>query len=340
MADILKKLAAVVFLTMLIWAWAYLALEETMDPLPTGTLDISPAIRQDLLVSFENQSGPVSLNKLEIKGPPSQIAELKKRLGASDDNPDKVRLEFLYNPESRGHLATESHELNIVAFLNKSDILKKAVTVVSCEPSKIKVKVEKLTKKRLAIQCLDVDNARLDDATIDPAIIQMFDPANWTGTATVILTDREIANARQGPVERKPFIELIKDKPVFSNDTVSITLPLTENPLEPRTEQPTIGYICSKNFWDKYTVELINKSDLRTIHFKASERAFIAYEKTAYQILIEVLPGDETAEDAIHRPVIYNFPEEFVQKGEIKLVEPEPPRVAIFKLVPISESPN
>ena len=119
---------------------------------------------------------------------------------------------------------------------------------------------------------------------------------------------------------------------------VSIRLPSTENPLEIRPQQLSIGFIGSKNLWDEYTVELINKPDLRTIHLKASERAFIAYKKTVYQILVEVLPGDENADDAIQRDVIYNFPEEFVQKGEIKLNGP--PSEAIFKLVPVSEKPE
>ncbi len=340
MADILKKLAAVIFLTMLIWAWAYLALEKEM-PQQNGTLDISTGIRQDLFVSFENRPTPVGL-KLTIKGPPSQIAELKKRLHASDDDPTKVELDFLYDPESQGHSTSGSHVLNVVKFLNESDKLKDmAVTVVSCEPAVITVKVEELIKKRLTIQCLDENNALLADATIEPARIQMFVRDNWTGTATVILTEAVIEKARKEPVTVIPFIELTPEKRQYYKDPVSIRLPSTENPLEIRPQQLSIGFIGSKNFWDKYTVELINEGELRSrILLKASKRAFSAYEKTVYQVLIEVLPDDETAAEAIHRPVIYNFPEEFVEKGEIKLVEPEPPREAIFKLVPISEKPE
>ncbi len=339
MADILKKLAAVVFLTMLIWAWAYLALEETMEQ-QAGTLDIS-GIRQDLFVSFENQPAPVSL-KLKIKGPARKIAELRKRLRASDADPTKERLDFLYDPESQGHSTPASYDLKVVDFLNKSDKLKDLeVTVESCEPARITVKVEELTEKRLTIQCLDEHNARLADASIKPTSIQMFVRNNWTGPATVILSETAIVKARKGPVTVTPFIELTQGKPLYYKDTVSITLPATEHPLEPHPQQPTIGFIGSKNFWDKYTVELSNEDELRSsILLKASERAFSAYEKTAYQVLIEVLPDDETRTDAIHRDVIYNFPEEFVQKGEIKLAEPEPPRKAIFKLVPVSEKPE
>jgi len=338
MADILKKLAAVVFLTMLIWAWAYLELEDEMPP-QNGTLDISPGIRQDIFVSFENRPVPVSL-KLTIKGPPSQIAELKKRLRASDADRNKERLDFLYDPESQNRSAPDSYELDVVEFLNKSDKLKDmAVSVVSCEPARINVKIEKLTKKPLTIQCLDENNTPLEDASIEPARIEMFVRDNWTGTATVILTEAEIEKARKGPVTERPFIELTPGKRQRYKDTVSITLPATEHPLETRPQQPTIGFICSKNFWDKYTVELSNEPELRSrILLKASKRAFIAYEKTAYQVLIEVLPGDETRTDAIHRPVIYNFPQEFVQKGEIKL--DEPPREAVFKLVAVPAKPE
>ncbi len=339
MADILKKLAAVVFLTMLIWAWAYLELEETMEQ-QNGTLDISPGIPQELFVSFESQPTPVSL-KLTIEGPPSQIAELKKRLRASDADPKKERLDFLYDPASQNHSAPGSYDLNVVEFLNKSDKLKDmAVSVVSCEPSAINVNVEKLTKKWLTVQCLDEDKALLADASVEPASIQMFAPDNWTGAAIVILTKTEIEKARRGPVTERPFIELTPEKRRRYKDTVSITLPATENPLQDRVTNPLmkLGYIFSRNLHGKYTVDLTNENDLRTLQYKASEQAFKAYEKKPYQMLIEIRDGDENAENDVHRQIIYNFPEEFVQKGEIELTGP--PREAVFKLVAVSAKPE
>lgn len=339
MADILKKLAAVVFLTMLIWAWAYLELEETMPP-QNGTLDISPGIPQDLFVSFENQPAPVSL-KLTIKGPPLQIAELKKRLHASDVDPTKERLDFLYDPESQNHSAPDSYVFDVLQFLNKSDKLKDmAVSVVSCEPSVINVKVEKLTEEWLPIQCLDEHNALLADASIEPARIQMFVRDNWPVTATVILTEAAIEKARKEPVTETPFIELTPGKRRRYKDTVSITLPATENPLQDRVTNPLmkLGYIFSRNLHGKYTVDLTNENDLRTLQYKASEQAFNAYENKPYQMLIEIRDGDENAENDVHRQIIYNFPEEFVQKGEIELTGP--PREAVFKLVAVSAKPE
>ncbi len=339
MADILKKLTAVVFLTMLIWAWAYLELEDEMPP-QNGTLDISPGIRQDLFVSFEKRPAPVSL-KLTIKGPPMQLAELRKRLRASDTDRNKERLDFLYDPESQNRSAPDSYELDVVEFLNESDKLKDmAVTIVSCEPSVINVKVEKLTKKWLTIQCLNENNVPLATELINPQSIQMFVRDNWTGPATVILTEAEIEKARKGPVTERPFIELTPEKRQRYKDTVSITLPATENPLQDRVTNPLmkLGYIFSRNLHGKYTVDLTNENDLRTLQYKASERAFNAYEKKPYQMLIEIRDGDENAENDVHRQIIYNFPEEFVQKGEIELTGP--PREAVFKLVAVSAKPE
>jgi len=338
MADKLKKLTAVAFLTMLIWAWAYLAVEETTQQ--TGTLDISPATRQDLFVSFENHTTPVSL-KLTIKGPPLKIGELKKRLRADDSNPDKERLDFFYDPESRNHSVPGSYVLDVAEFLNQSDKLKDlAVSVESCEPAVINVKVEKLTEQWLTVQCLDENNTPLATETISPQSVRMFVRPGWTGNATVILTKALIEKARKEPVSERPFIELIPGKRQYYKDPVSIMLPSTENPLQDRVTNPLmkLGYIFSRNLHGKYTVKLANEVDLRTLQYKASERAFKAYENQPYQILIEIRDGDENADADIHRQIIYNFPREFVQKGEIELAGP--PREAVFRLVPVSKKPD
>jgi hypothetical protein len=337
MADILKKLAAVVFLTMLIWAWAYLALEETMPP-QTGTLDISPGIRQDLFVSFENQPAPVSL-KLTIKGPTRKIAELKKRLHASNIAPNKERLDFLYDPASQGHSTPGSHVLKVVEFLNESDKLKDmAVTVESCEPAIINVKVEELTKKRLTIQCLDEHNALLADASIEPASIEMFARGNWTGTATVILSEAAIVKSRKEPVTEIPFIELSPGKRQYYKDTVDIKLPSTETLL---TESPinlNLGYIFSKGLQGKYKVALTNEGLFRTRGFRGTAAAIDAYRKMEFHVLIEVQDRDASIEGEITRPPKYNFPAAYFRNGEIELAGPSDD--AIFKLVPVSEKPE
>ncbi|MBE0537832.1 MAG: hypothetical protein IH624_19400 [Phycisphaerae bacterium] len=340
MVDMLKKLSAVVALTGLIWAWAYLALEETMPA--TGTLSISPATRSDLFVSFEEQ--PASLNiQLTLKGSPGQMNELKKRLRADDTDPQKERLEFFYDVELENHSAPGRYPLDLLTFLNESDKLKNlAVSVEHCEPATINVKVDQLTQKWFNVQVLDENKEPLRAELIEPSTIQMHGYEHWSGDslkANVILTAAMIDKARREPVSERPFIELQPGRRRWFTTPVAIKLPSTESPLKDRVTSPLLklGIIYSKNLQGKYNLELTNENDLRTVQYKASDAAYNAYEKMPYLIMIEVRDGDENREN-VHRPIIYNFPTDFVRKGEIELTGA--PREAVFKLVPIDETPG
>jgi hypothetical protein len=329
MLDRFKKISAVIFLTLLIWAYAYLALEETITV--TGTLNISPS-RQELLVGFADQQLPVNL-QLAVKGPPKKITELKNYIRT------KGLPEFFYNAEMEQHSKPGLYPLDVASFLNETDKIKElGISVESCIPSRINVKVEQLQKKWLTIQCLDENRVPIVTEPIEPASIEMFVHEHWVGDnlkATVILPQTAVERARKEPISEKPFVELEDGKRVYSKVAVNIKLPSTENPLADRVLQPTIGFIISKNLRDKFSVEVVNENDLRkTIQFRASDRAFDAYQSTLYQVLMEIRDGDENSTENVHRRVIYNFPSEFVRKGEI-----EPPtslREAEFKLVPLA----
>lgn len=66
MADKAKKFAAVVFLTLLIWAWAYLSLERQVSM--GGSIELSPAAGPEYLVAFKGGDTAFPL-KLTFKGP-------------------------------------------------------------------------------------------------------------------------------------------------------------------------------------------------------------------------------------------------------------------------------
>jgi hypothetical protein len=340
MFDKFKKLSAVVALTLLIWAWAYLALEETMPA--TGTLNISPATRPDLFVSFDQQPVPVTL-QLTLKGSPSQMSELKKRLRADDTDPRKERMDFFYDAELLNHSAPGRYPLDVLTFLNESDKLKDlAVSVEHCEPPSINVNVRKLTQKWFTVQCLDENKVPLRTELIEPSTIEMYAYDDWSGDslkANVILTAAMIEKARKEPIAERPFIELEPGRRRWFNSPVTIKLPSTESPLKDRVTSPLLklGIIYSKNLQGKYNLELVNENDLRTVQYRASDAAYNAYEKMPYLIMIEVRDGDENTEN-VHRPIIYNFPPEFVRKGEIELTGAD--REAVFKLIPIAETPG
>lgn len=335
MFERVKKFSAVIGLTLLIWAWAYLAIEKTIPV--SVTLDIAPS-RPDLFVSFEDQQTPVNL-RLAIKGPPSKITGLKTRIRDEGE-----QLEFLYNAEIENHSNPGSYLLEVVSFLNESDKMKSlGVSVESCVPAEIRVKVEQLTKKWLTIQCVDEHGVPVTTEPIEPASIEMFVHDLWTVDflrATVILSPSAIERARKEAITAEPFVELEPGKRTHSKTSVKIKLPSTENPLKPRAINPLtrLGIVYSKTLQGKYTAELVNETQFRTLNFEASDAAFTAYENTAFQILVEIHDKDVNETGNIKRPVVYNFPPEFVRKGEIMLTGP--PKVAEIKLVRLAPKPE
>jgi hypothetical protein len=335
MYDKIKKFTIVIFLTLLIWAWAYLSLEEEITE--SATLNISPMTSPALFVRF-NVDTPVRLG-LTIKGSASKIADLRKRLRAEDTDKDKEALDFYYNVEMEKKDEPGTYILDLLSFLNKSEKMKKfGLTVESCEiksgdTKSIEVMVEKLVEQLTAVQCLDESGVVVEHETMEPARVKMFVREGYSGPAKVTLTRQQIIKAREFPIVETPYIELPADKPRFATVRVKIKLPSMEAPV--RILQPTIGYIFSKNLQGKYNVELLNESELTSAtRFKATEIAWSIYkDKTPYHVFVEVRDGDENAEEEVLRKVIYNFPPEYAEKGEIKLNEPH--RQAKFKLTPV-----
>lgn len=335
MFERIKKFSAVIFLTLLIWAWAYLTIEKTVPM--SATLSIAPS-RPDLFVSFEDQQTPVSLH-LEIKGPPSKITELRRRIREEGE-----QLEFLYNADIENHSTPGLYPLDLASFLSESDKLKGlGVSVVSSIPVRIAVKVEKLKEDWVSIQCLDENGVPVVTESIEPESIKMFVHEDWSGDslkATVIMSAATIERARREVITAEPFVELEPGKRTHSKSSVEIRLPSTESrlkdyPINPLTR---LGFIFSKNLQGKYTGELVNETQFRTLHIKASENAFNEYKNMPYQILVEIRDTDINETENIHHPIIYNFPPEYVKKGEI--VATGPPEEAEIKITPVATKPD
>jgi len=332
MTDKFKKMLIVVFLTLLIWAWAYLAIEEAITK--SGTLDISPATSAEILVSF-NVDTPVSIRKLKLKGPPAKIGELERKLLADEADQDKERLEFFFDAEKEKKDEPGTYPLDVAGFLNNSSKMRKlGLTIESCDPGTIEVTVEKLVKKRLVVQCIDENGATLDVESVDPAVVEMFVRQDWIGDllkAYIRLTPSQMERARKAPVKEAPYVELIPGKHRQASLEVAIKMASTEGLLKDKLLQPRLGYIFSRNLKGKYDVEILNETDLTSAtNFKSTDDAWTVYESRAYHILVEIRDGDEQQESTT-RQVVYNFPSEFVAKNQIKLAGQ--PREAKFKLI-------
>ncbi len=333
MKEMLKKIAAAVFLTLLIWTWAYMALEQTINE--TGTLNVAPS-SPDIYVQFDREA-PVRL-KLEMKGQPSKVSKL---FGRGDDA-EKVKLDFYFNAEKEDMSAPGVYSLNVLQFLEKDEHLKGlGLTVKSCDVETIEVTVEKLVEEWPTVQCVDDRGEIVLHSSIKPPQVRMFVRPDWpkeTLIATVKLTQLQIEQARKSAIREKPYVEFSTSKRRYADVDVEINLPPTEEPLSERPLQAKIGFLLSPNLQGKYKIELLNESVLTSrTAIKASDSAWAEYSKrTPHQILVEARSSDDVTGAVITRQVIYNFPADSVRKKEIELIDP--PRDAKFKLVPVAAS--
>ena len=99
---------------------------------------------------------------------------------------------------------------------------------------------------------------------------------------------------------------------------------------------PTLGIALSRALQSKYRVEIKNLETVTgAIAIRATLDAKLAYESTGttrFNVTLEIDDTDVGLEDA-KRDLIYNFPAEFVGRGEIELKGP--PVVVRFKLIAV-----
>jgi len=326
------KILVVVFITVLIWVWADLALDEAF---PLSGINITakstnPALR----VSFDDKPSAL-IDKIVLKGPASKIADVKRKL---KDN--SLVFEFFLDPGQNETIASPGeHILNVLTFLKQSDQIKQlGLTVESCEPQSLPIKIVELEKKPLTIKCIDETQNAIKVAVIEPKQIDAFVPKDWSGeklVANVQLTRREIDQAKLSAVEKNPFIELAPGQIRELPKTVKITMPPEEDLLADYTiTTARLRFSISPNIQGKYKVVVDNLDEvIRTITIRATADAKRAYEKMPYQVTLEIDDEDAAATEPLRRNLTYNFPDEYLRKDDIKLNQQ--PATARFKLIPL-----
>jgi len=155
------KISAVVFLTVLIWVWADLALDERLDVFNLS-ISVAKSGNAALWINFNKESS-VSIDKIVLKGPALKIADVRRKLRDGSF----VR-EFVLIPEEQSMTAPGRYPFDVLNFLRQNDRIKQfGLTVHSCEPETLSVDVESLDKKKLAVQCVDEDGNPVS-AIIEP----------------------------------------------------------------------------------------------------------------------------------------------------------------------------
>jgi hypothetical protein len=95
-----------------------------------------------------------------------------------------------------------------------------------------------------------------------------------------------------------------------------------------------LRFSISPNIQGKYKVVVDNLDEvIRTITIRATADAKRAYEKMPYQVTLEIDDEDAGAAEPLRRNLIYNFPEEYLRKDDIRLNQQ--PVTARFKLIPL-----
>jgi len=326
------KILLVIFLTVLIWVWADLALDEKL-PVSSATISVARSTNPNLLVSFDDEYS-VSISNIVLKGPVARITDTRQKL-----NDGSLVLEFFLDAEQEGMVNPGEYPLKVLNFLKQSRQVKElGLTVESCEPDKLSVNVVKLVKKSLTVECFDEDGIPLKAESIEPSKVDMFVPEDWDGetlVAEVRLTRGELEQARQSVIKKRPYIELVPGQIRKAVGTVEITAPPEEDRLIDTTmTKTTLGITFSLTLQGKYDVEIENLPVvIGGITIRATPEAKRAYEKMRYQVILEIYDEDAMSTEPLKRELIYNFPAEYVSKGEIELKNPDQPAEAKFKLI-------
>jgi hypothetical protein len=304
------KAAIVVFLTALIWVWADLAQDETFT-IPHATMTIARSVDPSLQVTF-GDSSLFTIDDIVVRGPASKIADVEREHIAG-----ALSLTFFLDPVRMDILTTPGkHLLDLQSFIRNSRLIReRGLTVESCSPKSITVRVVKLEEKSLKVRCTDEDGAIIKDATIDPTHVTMFVPGGWEGdrlTAFVKLSPAEIEQARVGPISGRAQVELAPGQIRRANTTVRIRLqPGGPADLTERTiTGANLAIALSVNLLGDYDVEVTNRSDVvRPFQIRATEEAKDAYQKQPFQMTLYILDEDKEAQGEQPREVVYNLPE-------------------------------
>jgi hypothetical protein len=321
------KIALVIFLTILIWVWTDLYLDEEL-PVPRTT--ISAAYSPELLVSFGGQPEAL-INNIQLKGPAKKIGEVKRRL---DDGTQEF--DFTLNPEREGMITTGSHTLNVLDFLKRNDVIRElgGLTVEDCKPEIIDVNIVELVKKPLEIECRDENGVLVNIESIVPDKVDMFVPVDSRLKAQVRLTSSNINQARLSGAVVTPFVELAGRR---RNAPVQVKVKMSPEADSLRRYQisASLGHTLSKNLLEHgYNVDIENFNELVSFFIYATPEAKQAYENKEFQINL-IIPDSAAKKpnEVQRRVVVFDFPEEYVRKNEIR---PDgEPKEAKFKLIPL-----
>jgi hypothetical protein len=330
------KIAIVVFLTILIWVWADLAQDEPLPLRNFVTVSVAPS-NQTLWVCFTDPAQvlrtSVTLENVDLRGPASRVADVERM-----KNKGTLEGDLFLVPEQEGLTEPGTRTFDVLNFLKQNDEIRQlGLTVESCEPRNLTVRVVQLDELIIPVECVDLNGNPIPGVTLDPARVKAHVPRDVTYTAKIELTDLDRIQARTTTIDRTPYVELApgQRRPVATS--VKVSLLRQEVPLAEYSFQGTLGFCFSPILQGQYRVEFDpdrSETALAAVSVKATQAALDAYRRQRFHILLYILDEDIQATSWIERPVRLDLPDEFVQKREIMEGEGQT-TPARFRLVPV-----
>ena len=325
-----SKITIVIFITVLIWVWADLALDETL-PEKSAVVVVDESVAPTKYWASFDQSPSADI-KITLSGPHTAVTTLDMELRKG-----LKPLEFVFNAVEEQMDRPGVHSLKLLEFLRKDrGLRRRGLMVQSCDPNELSVNVVELAKRPLAVECFDASGNTLQTQSIEPSKVDAFVPVDSRLTAKVQLTKAEIEQARKTPMKKIPYVELAPGHIRESATAVEIILAPEVDPLtDQRIEDATLVIAMSPTLLAKYYVEVTNLPNvLNPIAVRATNEAKEAYENQQLpQMTLYIFDSDtEKGQEVQRKRVHYNFPPESVRKGEIELSQE--PANAEFKLIP------
>jgi len=337
------KISIVVFLTALIWVWSDLAQDDRL-PLSNVRIEVAKSGDPTLWVNFvveaasptdPNLRTSVALDEVVLKGPASRIAEVNRRRNRGD-----LDVNLFLVPEQEGLAQAGPHTFNVLDFLRKNgEIRKLGLTVESCEPQRLTIVTYQLVEQDITVECVGIDSST-QTATVDPPLVSTYVPSGRTFQARVQLTAGDLAQAKAGPIEKTPYIELAPGQRREVPTKVKVTLAPAQNVLSEYPVLATYGICFSPNLQGKYKVIVHNEAtELALVYVKATAEAVAAYRNAPYKLILYIEDADrQITQWPASRPFVFLFPEDYMRRGEIEGRDPAP--IARFTLVPITAEPD
>jgi len=323
------KIALVVFITVLIWVWADRALDEHFS-VPSGATVTVAKASSGLWVGFGDRSS-IQVTKIVLKGPVSKIADVKR--GLSDGS---LKLEFFLEPEQMGVSEPGEYTVDLLGLLKRSEQIRRlGVTIEACRPGTVRVKMTRMVKKKLKVNCVDSGANPVTGAIVTPSEVEVAVPEDFSGTLRMQLSQREIEQARHAAVRKVPYVE-IAGRIIEAPMPVQVSTPSEKDRLQEYLVTATLGIAISPALQGKFRVEVVNLNEvISPIAIRATPEAKAAYEMQQIPTMtLYVIDADAKVPQPIRRAVVYNFPLEFVRAKDIELKSPKPVE-ATFNLVAI-----